>query len=54
MADLGSDTHYQTNGAQYLDLDQLNQAYVRPGFTIMIEQVIFRTELYISEALCNR
>ena len=48
------ESHYQANGAQYLDLGKLSQAFVEAGFTITIEQMISRTELYISEALYNR
>jgi putative ATPase len=46
--------HYQANGAQYLDLDKLNQIFVRAGFIITIEKVTSKTELYVSEALCDR
>ena len=48
------ESHYQTNGSQYLDLDKLSQIFVQAGFTITIEQVTSKTELYVSEALCDR
>lgn len=48
------ESHYQINGAQYLDLDKLSQFFVQAGFTITIEQVTSKTELYVSEALCDR
>ncbi len=48
------ESHYQPNGAQYLNLDKLSQTFVQAGFTITIEQVTSKTELYVSEALCDR
>ena len=48
------ESHYQPNGAQYLDLDKLSQTFIQAGFTVTIEQVTSKTELYVSEALCDR
>ena len=48
------ESHYQTNGAQYLDLDRLSQTFIQAGLTITIEQVTSKTELYVSEVLYDR
>jgi putative ATPase len=48
------ESHYQSNGTKYLDLDKFNQTFVKAGFVVTIEQVKSKSELYISEGLCDR